>query len=92
MENNTADFPARMSRLGLGISAAISNGDIVCAAVLLPAMAIMYVITVHLLRRAIRILGDIIEFSLAIAVVAVFWANKLAVKEHSRLLDLNRIN
>ncbi len=28
---------------------------------------------------------------LTFAVAAVFWANKLAVKEHLRLLDLNRI-
>ncbi|MBS1953148.1 MAG: MFS transporter [Cyanobacteria bacterium SZAS-4] len=32
----------------------------------------------------------VLAVMLTIAVAAVFWANKLAIKEHSRLLDLNR--
>lgn len=35
---------------------------------------------------------SVVAIMLTIAVAAVFWANKLAVREHLRLLDLNRIN
>lgn len=34
---------------------------------------------------------SVVAVMLAVAVVAVFWANKLAVKEHLRLLDLDRV-